>query len=116
MHEADRIREYMRREALGQAELAEAAGVSQSTVSRALMRGEPQRRGRAYRRLLGYVVARSAQNRAPTTSRRRVAQAFERIWDGSTVHAAVIAQIIEDLAGLMPSRALRKRFGDRKRT
>jgi hypothetical protein len=105
----------MQREALDQATLAEAAGVSQPTVSRALMGGERVRRGRAYRRLLSFVAARTKMNRSSTAGTKRVTSAFEKIWDGSDVHAAAIAQIIEDLAGLTPSPALRKR-GVQKRT
>ena len=106
----------MRRERLDQAALAQAAGVSQPTVSRALS-GAPVRQGAAYRKLLAYIDARSGRHRPDIErGKRRVTKAFEKIWDGSEVHAAIIAQIIEDLAGLRPSRELRKRREHRKRT
>lgn len=115
MREAELILRLMKREGLDQAALAAAAGVSQPTVSRALTT-EPVRRGRAYRKLLAYVTGRSGKKPLATSGTKRVAKAFEKIWDGSDVHAAIVAQIIKDLAGLAPSRELRKRFGDRKRT
>jgi len=107
---------FMRREGLDQAALADAAGVSQPTVSRALSR-TPLRQGAAYRKLLAYIAARTGGPQPEIArGKRRVTAAFERIWDGSDVHAAVVAQIIEDLAGLRPSRELRKRSEHRKRT
>ena len=115
MHdEATQIRQYMEREGLDQASLAAAAGVSQPTVSRALA-GTPLRRGRAYRRLLAHIGGRSKDNPPSVAGKKRVARAFEKIWDGSEVHAAVVAQIIEDLVGLTPSRELRRRLEQRKR-
>lgn len=106
----------MRRERLDQAALADAAGVSQPTVSRALSR-TPMRQGAAYRKLLAYIDARSGRQQPELErGKRRVTSAFEKIWDGSEVHATIIAQIIEDLAGLRPSRELRKRREHRKRT
>ena len=99
---------------MDQASLAAAAGVSQPTVSRALG-GTPLRRGRAYRRLLAFVASRTDRSSPSMRGKKRVARAFETIWDGSEVHAAVVAKIIEDLDGLTPSRELRRRLEQRKR-
>jgi len=115
MLDADLVRGYMHRHRLDQARLAAAAGVSQATVSRALT-GAPLRRGRAYRKLLAYIENKIAPTPKPSRGKRQVAKAFEEIWDGSDIHAAVIAQIIHDLAGLRPSQELRKRLGGQKRT
>lgn len=106
------IRRYMKDKDLDQASLASAAGVSQATVSRALAR-DPLRRGEAYLRLLSYVRGRSKGR--PLTGKNRVTKAFERIWDGSDVHAAVVARIIEDLGDLRPSQELRRRVEHRSR-
>ncbi|MGB8768943.1 MAG: helix-turn-helix transcriptional regulator [Candidatus Korobacteraceae bacterium] len=115
MHdEAAQIRDFMQRNGLNQGSLAAAAGVSQPTVSRALV-GGPQRRGRAFLRLLAHVGTARVNNPPSATAKKRVARAFEKIWDGSDVHAAVVARIIEDLAGLTPSPALRRRLEQRKR-
>lgn len=114
MHnERAEILQFMEDEDLGQSSLADAANVSQATVSRALGH-KPLRRGRAYLRLLSYV--RSKRRKKPLGGKNRVAKAFERIWDGSDVHAEVIAQIIEDLGGLRPSQELRRRVEHRRRT
>jgi hypothetical protein len=115
MHEESKtIRDYMRRNNLDQATLAAEASVSQPTVSRALA-AVPERRGRAFLKLLAYVGAQNGKIPPSITGKKRVARAFERIWDGSEAHAAVVAQIIEDLADLTPSPTLRRRHEQRKR-
>lgn len=112
--EAAQIRAYMKKNALDQAKLAAEAGVSQATVSRALA-GPPERRGRAFVRLLAHVGKQGEGTEASVTGKKRVSRAFERIWDGTDAHATAVAQIIEDLAGLTPSKALRRRLEQRKR-
>ncbi len=112
--EAEQIRRYMKLKGLDQASLAAEARVSQPTVSRALA-GTPQRRGRAFRRLLAHVGAQSKQAPPSIMGKKRVARAFEKIWDGSEAHAAVVSKIIEDLADLTPSPTLRRRLEQRKR-
>jgi len=112
--EATQIRTYMSKNALDQATLAAEAGVSQATVSRALA-GSPERRGRAFLRLMAYVGKQSENAEPSVAGKKRVARAFDRIWDGTDAHATAVAQIIEDLAGLTPSKALRRRLEQRKR-
>lgn len=115
MQDNVRIREFIKEKGLDQPSLAAAAQVSQSTVSRALA-GSPQRRGRAYRKLLAYIGTASSKQEPSVTGKKRVARAFEKIWDGSDIHAVVVAKIIEDLAGLAPSpRLLRRHLEQRKR-
>jgi hypothetical protein len=65
---------------------------------------------------MAYVNQHSDAGETANIGTTLVTAAFEKIWDGSDIHAAVVAQIIEDLDGLTPSLALRKRFGVRKRT
>lgn len=108
------IKRYMRQKHLDQAALASEAGVSQATVSRALA-GIHERRGRAIRQLLSHITVRAGKAPASVTGKKRVASAFEKIWDGSDAHAAAVAKIIEDLAGLTPSPTLRRRLEQRKR-
>jgi hypothetical protein len=114
MHDDARVRKFMNDNNLDQASLAAAARVSQPTVSRAL-NGSPQRRGRAYLKLLAYVGTSSGKEAPSISGKKRVGRAFEKIWDGSDAHATVVAKIIGDLAGLAPSPALRRHLEHRKR-
>lgn len=113
-NEAAQIRAYMKKNALDQGTLASEAGVSQATVSRALA-GSPARRGRAFLRLLAHVGKQGESTEPSVTGKKRVARAFERIWDGTDAHATAVAKIIEDLAGLTPTTSLRRRLEQRKR-
>jgi transcriptional regulator with XRE-family HTH domain len=112
--EAAQIRAYMTKNALDQGTLASEAGVSQATVSRVLA-GLPARRGRAFLRLMAHVGRQGEGTEPSVAGKKRVARAFERIWDGTDAHATAVARIIEDLAGLTPSKALRRRLEQRKR-
>jgi transcriptional regulator with XRE-family HTH domain len=96
-----RLGALMNERGLSQDELAECAGVSQSTVSRALRKG-PQRNGRA--RLVLFTFVENELNRTATagTGRDQVMGAFDRIWDGSEVHAAAVVKVIEALMDLRP--------------
>src|SRR6266516_419187 len=88
---------FMARTGMGQAALADAAGVSQPTVSRAL-KGRPARWGRAHTKLFQYI---QSQGRSLTRRKGKpeehVAAAFKRIWAGPEEHASVVARLIRDL-------------------
>lgn len=91
----------MKARGLTQEKLSGLTGVSQSTISRAL-RTRPQRQGRARAALFTFV---ENEWRPSTTSRvgkDRVLHAFDRIWDGSEVHASAVAKVIDALDGLRP--------------
>lgn len=111
MHDDARakVRQLLAQNGLSQAKLAERAGISQSTVSRAL-HGSSQRHGRARSKLFTY-----AQNQETTEGilaedgPKRVVKAFDRIWDGTDAHAAAIVKILNALAGLRPAGSPKKR-------
>lgn len=88
---------------LSQRAIADAAGVSQATVSRALAR-DTQRHGRAVARLCKYMQQTlNAESGTDTKGRRKVVDAFVAIWDGSEEHAIAIARIIKASQGLRPA-------------
>jgi predicted XRE-type DNA-binding protein len=106
----DILRRFVARTGMGQAALAEAAGVSQPSVSRALRR-RPSRWGRAHEKLFQYIKAQGQ----PLGKKRgkgdeRVAAAFKAIWDGSEAHASVVMRLISDLEGMEVSPRLRRRL------
>lgn len=97
---ADRLRAFMDSNGLSQAQLAEKAGVSQPTVSRALS-GKGERRGAARSRLFSYVGISEYSVFGPKAeARERVAEAFERVWEHSKVLADAIVMITDALADL----------------
>src|SRR5208283_3064160 len=98
MQDGSEVREFMRREAISEATLAKRAGVSQSTVSRAI-EGTGVRHGAARSKLFTYIQHRSAAL-PPKKGVQRVVTAFERIWDRTEEHAAVVARIIDALENL----------------
>lgn len=84
-----------------QTDVASAAGVSQSTVSRALRR-EPQRSGAGYLRLCSWIRQQTLpESSAPT----QVMAALRETWDGSDRHAAALAALIEASARIWPGLA-----------
>ena len=88
---------------LGQAGLGREAGVSQSTVSRAL-NGVPLRHGRSRSKLFTYAKIRDPnQQGPPKKGPQRVMTAFQRIWDGTEAHASAVARIIDALEDLKPA-------------
>lgn len=98
---AAQLHAFMTRRRLSQVALADVAGVSQSTVSRAL-RNAPLRHGEARSRLFTYAQISQLEMRHEPQGRNRVLNAFNGIWDGSDVHADAVARIIEAMAGLRP--------------
>jgi transcriptional regulator with XRE-family HTH domain len=89
---------------LSQSELAKAAGVSQSTVSRALHK-TPGKHSDASRRLCVYAGIEVGDATGSTVvGTKLVLKTFENIWDGTDAHAAAIARIIEASRGLKPEK------------
>src|SRR5579862_7868661 len=97
---ADTVRQFMEKAGLSQSQLAKQARVSQPTVSRALSR-QPGRSGRARNRLFNFIQKKSSASGGQRQG--VVMQAFERIWDGSAVHAEAVAKVIDAMQGLKPS-------------
>jgi transcriptional regulator with XRE-family HTH domain len=100
--EGQRLRAFMQQRRLSQTALAQVAGVSQATVSRALGRGG-LRHGAARSKL--FTHAGISEWKAPGSrgeGRELVLEAFERVWDHSEAHAVAVARVIDALADLRP--------------
>ncbi len=97
---AETLRQFMAKAGWSQEKLAKKAGVSQPTVSRALAR-QAARNSRARHRLFSFIHKWRPPARGPGQG--IVLQAFERIWDGSEVHANAVARIIDAMQGLKPA-------------
>jgi hypothetical protein len=94
----------MQSNGLNQTKFANAAGVSQSTVSRALDRPS-KHHGAARRKLFTYANINEWIGGEPARGGQEgVLQAFERIWDGSEEHATAVAKVIEALIDLRPKK------------
>ena len=100
---ATQLRVFMKKRSLSQSELAKQAGVSQSTVSRSLGR-TARRHGEARSALFTYAEIVQTDPRPQAAGKQRVLGAFERIWDGTDVHATAVARVIEAIADLRPVR------------
>jgi transcriptional regulator with XRE-family HTH domain len=96
-----RLEAFMKDRGLSQQKLAEMALVSQATVSRARS-GSPQRHGQARGRLFTFLENELSRSQTTGSGRDQVLSAFDRIWDGSEVHAAAVAKVIEALDALRP--------------
>lgn len=97
---AEDLRLFMARKGYSQSITAEKANVSQATVSRAL-RGRPERSGRARKKLFTFIhKQRVPQGHAVSV----VVAAFNKIWDGSEVHAEAVAKVIHAMDGLAPDK------------
>ena len=97
---SDELQRFMRDRHLSQTVVAEAAKISQSTVSRAL-HGKAERAGAAKTRLFTYmqkVIGEVPRGRGTD----KVVKAFESVWDGSEEHATAIAKIIHASRELRP--------------
>jgi len=105
--DSEALKVFMEERHLGQVELASEAGVSQSTVSRALS-GIPLKHGRARSKLFTYVQLKDPnQQMPPRKGPQRVMTAFKRIWDGTEDHANAVAKIINALEDLKPAKKKR---------
>jgi transcriptional regulator with XRE-family HTH domain len=96
-----RLEAFLRDRSLSEQQMAEMAGVSQSTVSRA-RHGSPQRHGGARERLFTFLENELNGSATAGSGRDQVLNAFDRIWDGSEVHATAVAKVIQALDGLRP--------------
>jgi transcriptional regulator with XRE-family HTH domain len=94
------LRKFMDSKSLSQAELANAAGVNQGTVSRALRR-KPAKHSEAVMKLCRYAGI-NFESSSQSTTPDSVKEAFERVWDGTNEHALAITRIIEATHGLRP--------------
>jgi transcriptional regulator with XRE-family HTH domain len=98
LHLADdtqEVRNFLEREGWTQRELAEEAGVTQSTVSRALSR-TPVRTTQAHLKLMHLI----REHAAPPAT---VASAMRDVWDGTPEHDAALAALISASAALWPN-------------
>lgn len=101
MELAEGIRQLMRRDGLRQQDVADQAGVSQSTVSRAV-RGRRQRVTKEYVRLCSYIQDQGFGPSAPTKAH----VALDETWDGSDQHAEALAVLIKASKELWPDLGL----------
>ena len=94
---------------LTQTQVANAAGVSQPTVSR-MLRREPQRSGKAYLRLCSYI---QQQTRDLSHAAGPVVafEALRIVWDGSERHAAALTELISASQHLWPGLATTMKEG-----
>lgn len=88
----------MQSRGLTQQQVAEAAGVSQSSVSRMLKR-EPVRQSDAYGKLCTYIHQRAPSEGGVPSA---VLEAVWRVWDGTDDHAAALAELIDASGQLWP--------------
>jgi transcriptional regulator with XRE-family HTH domain len=82
------VTSVLREQGLSQRQLAERAGVSQATVSRAKSQ-LPLRPGYARGRLIAYL---RRQGQLPSLE--AIFTAVDEIWDGSEAHADALAQLL----------------------
>lgn len=107
-HIASKLKQYMREQKMSQANLAHAANVSQSTVSRAIRRC-PTKHSEAFGTLCRYAGIDIDEVDDSTTKRINVVNAaFMKIWDGTDRQALAIAKIIEAIGGLGTMREQQK--------
>jgi transcriptional regulator with XRE-family HTH domain len=104
---ASQLEAFMREHDFSQTGLANAAGVSQSTVSRALGR-VPGKHSKAYAKLCKYAETKyDERDDSAAKGVNAVNAAFRNIWDGTARQAMAIAKIIEALGSLDPSKGQR---------
>lgn len=101
-----------RRLGLTQEQIAAALGISQSQVSRVL-HGSPRRESRVVRAVCEYVERVGQGAVTPELVRRStpLIEALARVWDGTTAHAEVLAEVISALGPLGEYRSAAERGG-----
>src|SRR4051794_19931945 len=98
MQPGRQLRLLMQSRGLTQQQVAEAAGVSQSSVSRMLKR-EPVRQSGAYGKLCTYIHERTPSESGMPSA---VLEAVWRVWDGTDDHADALAELIHASGQLWP--------------
>jgi transcriptional regulator with XRE-family HTH domain len=96
----EKLSAIMKANNLSQGDVAKAANISQSTISRALTR-PLQRQTDARKRLCKYMQ--QFQGGAAAEGKDKAIEAFETIWNRSEPHARAIAAIIKATVGLLPT-------------
>lgn len=104
---SERLRSFMEERQLSQKRVADAADISQSTVSRAL-KGHFERQGGAKSKLFTYIQNELLNEELSGKGKDKVVRAFESIWDRSEEHAVAIAKIIKASGGLLPRKTSRR--------
>ncbi len=89
------LESLLKHKGITQSELAERAGVSQPTVSRARRR-VPGRNSRSYRQLCSYIRKELNEISLPNPA----CDAVVEIWDGSPEHAEALATLIRAAGNL----------------
>ena len=93
----EEVRRYLASSGVTQGQLADAAGISQSTVSRAIST-QPRRSGQA-RRSLSIYMHQAGEAALPQS----VFTALARTWDGSDAHAEALVGLILASRSLWPN-------------
>lgn len=112
-HLSRRLQAFIREKGLTQAELAEAAHISQSAVSR-IMHRTSRRHGRAFILLCKYAeINPDDADISAETPQKLIMNTFMKVWDGTDIHAETIARVIEALQdvrlqAVRPDRGRRK--------
>jgi transcriptional regulator with XRE-family HTH domain len=97
LYSTTKLRSLLAESGRSQAEIAQAAGISQSTVSRALS-SNSKRHARARVKLAAYARALMPVNTYLSSDQEKaVVKAFGRIWDGSRAHGEAIVRVIHAL-------------------
>ena len=92
------IRAFMQENRYSEAGLARAAGLSQSTVNRAL--GRPVRLSKTHRRLCKFAGIDLASVPESAEAREDLVQELLDVWDGSREHAQTLARLLRAAATL----------------
>jgi len=90
------LRNVRRGQGLSQAEVADIAGISQSTVSRR-ERKPPQRHSDATYKLCSYADKVTGGKKV-SSGKKDVQKSFDEVWNKSEAHATAISKIIEAFA------------------
>lgn len=104
-----RAGEICRRRGIGQAQIAEAVGASQSQISR-ILSGQRLRPSRLAEEICLFVERVEGGVTADAVRRNdELIEAVRTAWDGSAAHARALAMVIRSLAAFRPSSAMPSR-------
>lgn len=97
-----RVREICRHRGIGQAQIADAVGASQSQVSR-ILSGNPRRLSRLVEEVCLFVERFESGVTADAVRRSdELVEAVRSAWDGSASHARALSMVIRSLSALRP--------------